>query len=51
MTFTKWLREEKGYPVYDAYDIMEQLSSVEADILWQEYDASGGYAEYYVKEK
>ena len=38
MTFIEWLREEKGYSIYDDYDLMEKLSSVEADILWQEWD-------------
>jgi hypothetical protein len=45
MTFIKWLREEKGYNIRDDYDIMEQLSAVEADILWQEWDNAHGWEE------
>ena len=45
MSFVDWLREEKGYNVYDGHDIIEQLSAVEADILWQQWDKEVGWNE------
>ena len=38
MDFIEWLREVKGYNIYDSWDLQSELSSVEADILWQEWD-------------
>lgn len=45
MTFVKWLREEKGYNIYNDYDITEQLSASEADVLWQEWYGAYGWKE------
>jgi len=45
MTFIEWLREVKGYRVMDDYDITEQLSAGEADVLWQQYDSGSEYDE------
>ena len=38
MDFIEWLREVKGYNIYDDWSLKEQLSSIEADILWKEWD-------------
>jgi len=45
MTFIEWLHEEKGYSIYNDYDITEQLSAVEADVLWQEWYQAYGWKE------
>lgn len=46
MTFIEWLQTEKGYyQITDGYTLQEQLSSTEADYLWQEWYESYGYKE------
>jgi hypothetical protein len=38
MLFLKWLRDEKGYPIYDAWSLTEIFSAQEVETLWEEHN-------------